>query len=70
MRFLPTILLVLLVGCDQTGRYQITAAKGSTPEDDRAWILDTKTGRVTLCYEHAATVKCLHASAIPAQKEE
>lgn len=70
MRFLSIILLMTLVGCDQTGRYQITATKGSTPEDERAWVLDTKTGRVTLCYEHTATVKCLHASAIPPQKEE
>jgi hypothetical protein len=59
-----------LAGCDQPGRYQITAAKGSTPEEERVWVLDTKTGRVSLCFEHAGAVKCLHASAIPPQKDE
>jgi hypothetical protein len=70
VRYLSTIILMILVGCDQPGRYQIAASKASTPEDDRAWVLDTKTGRVALCYEHAAAVKCLHASAIPPQKDE
>lgn len=70
MRYLFLALVIVLAGCDQPGRYQIEATKGSTPDDDRAWVLDTKTGRVSLCYEHAGAVKCLHTSAVPPQKDE
>jgi len=62
--------MVVLAGCDHAGRYQLAATRGSTSEDDRVWVLDTKTGRVSLCYEHAATVKCLRSSAVALQKDE
>lgn len=61
---------MILFGCDQSGWYQIAASKVSIPEVDRVWILDTITGRVVLCYEHAAAVRYLHASAIPPQKDK
>ena len=70
VRYLFLGLMIVLTGCDQSGRYQIEATKGSTPADDRVWVLDTKTGRVSLCYEHAGAVKCLHTSAVPQQKDE
>lgn len=70
MRYIFFAGLLLLGGCEQPGRFQIEASKGSTPEDDRAWVLDTKTGRVSLCYEHAGAVKCLHTSSVPPQKDE
>jgi len=70
MRFLFLALLTVLGGCDQTPRYQIEATKGSTPEDDRAWVLDTKTGRVSLCYEHVGAVRCLQSSAVPPKNDE
>ena len=62
--------MLAIAGCEQPGRYQIAATTGSTSEDDRVWVVDTKTGRVSLCYEHAAAVKCLHASAVAPQKDE
>jgi hypothetical protein len=68
VRYLILSLIILLVGCDQPGRYQITATRGSTADDDRVWVLDTKTGRVSMCYEHAAAINCLRSSALPPQK--
>lgn len=59
-------------GCEQVtaqspaANYQMVAAKGSTPAEDRAWILDTKTGSVRLCYESAAAIHCLTQSGPPA----
>ncbi len=70
MRYFCITILLVLGGCDQRGRYQIEATTGSTPNDDRVWVLDTKTGRVSLCYEDPGAVKCLQASAIPSQKNE
>jgi hypothetical protein len=58
-------LLVALAGCDSQSRYEMQAAHGSTPEEDRVWILDTFTRQVSLCYESAATVKWLAQSSAP-----
>jgi hypothetical protein len=70
VRYLLLSLMLVLGGCDRPGRYQIEATRGSTPDDDRVWVLDTKTGRVSLCYEHAGAVNCLRTSAVAQQKEE
>lgn len=70
MRYFFLSLLLILGGCDQPGRYQIEATKGSTTEEERVWVLDTKTGRLSLCYEHAAAIKCLRSNVVPPQKEE
>jgi len=65
MRYIGFAFIIVLSGCDQPGRYQIEAAKGSTQAEDRVWILDTKTGQVSLCFEHGGAIKCLKESAIP-----
>lgn len=59
MKLLIILLLLSLVGCDFQSKYQIVAAMGSSANEDRAWVLDTKTGQVSLCYESAAHIKCL-----------
>ena len=62
-------LLFAITGCDLSdkpqAKYQVVAAKGSTPNEDRAWVLDTVSGRLSLCYETAATVKCLDQATAP-----
>lgn len=62
MKFLILPVLLSLTGCDLQGKYQIVAAIGSNANEDRAWVLDTKTGQVNLCYESAAHIKCLEQS--------
>lgn len=67
MKIFLLVVGLLLSGCDAQGKYQIVAAKGSTADEDRVWILDTVTGRVSLCYESAAQIKCLGQSETPKQ---
>lgn len=62
MRYAIILFAFLIGGCEKADRYQIVAAKGSTPEEDRAWVLNSETGKVSLCYEHLAEVKCLRQS--------
>jgi hypothetical protein len=64
MRMIVLMLMAMvLVGCDQTkGQFQIVAAPASPNHEDKVWILDTRTGRVSLCYETAARIKCLEPS--------
>ena len=65
MRFIIVLILFALTGCDAHGRYQIVSAGGSSIEEDRVWVLDTATGRVSLCYESAARIACLEQSSEP-----
>lgn len=58
-------LLLAVSGCDKHGRYQIVAARGSNAQEDRVWMVDTDTGRVSLCYETSAHVACLEQSEAP-----
>lgn len=72
--FVALVCLFAIAGCDFTdkplSKYQMVAAKGSTPQEDRAWVLDTTTGRLSLCYESAAQLKCLdQGSALVAPKK-
>lgn len=53
--------VVALAGC----RYQLEVAGGSTMAEDRVWVLDTFTGRVSLCYETAARIGCLEPNSAP-----
>ena len=53
------LILVALAGCEERGRYEIRAAGGSTANEDRVWVLDTATGKVSLCFESAAKIRCL-----------
>lgn len=64
------LMLVALAGCEQRGRYEIKAAGGSTPIEDRVWVLDTATGKISLCFESAAKLRCLEeAQAFGASKK-
>jgi hypothetical protein len=60
----PSILfLILLAGCNRADeRYQMVAAQGGSPTEIKVWVLDTVTGKVNLCFETAATIKCLSPS--------
>ena len=53
------LILVALAGCEERGRYEIKAAGGSTPNEDRVWVLDTATGKISLCFESAAKIRWL-----------
>lgn len=60
---LSILLLVFLAGCSQSdGRYQMVAAQGGIPSEIKVWVLDTVSGKVSLCYETAATINCLPPS--------
>lgn len=63
------LLLALLAGCNQaSSRYQMVAAQGGNPSESKVWVLDTVTGKVSLCYENAAVINCLAPSSrFPAQ---
>ena len=52
-------MLVALAGCEERARYEIKATGGSTANEDRVWVLDTATGKITLCFESAAKIRCL-----------
>lgn len=64
MRQLSALLIALagLAGCDQwqADRYQIVAAPST--REDKVWLLDTRTGRVRLCFESAAAIRCVEPS--------
>lgn len=70
MKLAITLVLLALTGCDAPGRYQIAAAGGSNAEEDRVWVLDTATGRVSLCYETAARIGCLEESWAPGPQKK
>ncbi len=59
MKIAALLFLVLLAGC---GRFQAVPAVGATAYESRVWRLDTITGAVSLCYETAATIRCLQPS--------
>ena len=64
------LILVALAGCEERGRYEIRATGGSTPNEDRVWVLDTATGKINLCFESAAAIRCLEeAQAFGANKK-
>lgn len=52
----------LLGGCEQGPRYDLRVAPASPSHEDKVWQMDAATGRVRLCYEYAATIKCLEPS--------
>ena len=56
------LMLVALAGCEERGRYEMRTAGGSTPNEDRVWVLDTATGKISLCFESAAKIRCLEES--------
>jgi hypothetical protein len=62
------LLLLTLSGCDRSPRYQIAPAHGSNAQEDRVWVLDTESGRVSLCYEASARIACLPQSEPPGEK--
>ncbi len=70
MKVAIVLTLLALTGCDAPGRYQIAVAKGSSMQEDRVWVLDTATGRVSLCYETAARIGCLEESWAPGPKKK
>ena len=53
--------VTLCAGCDQPARYQAVPATGSPASEERVWIIDTKTGAASLCFESAAKISCLQA---------
>lgn len=55
-------LLAALSGCDKSPWYQMAAAHGSSGQEDRVWVLDTESGRVSLCYEASARIACVPQS--------
>lgn len=61
-------LLLTVGGCDKHGRYQIVATHGSTAQEDRVWVVDTESGRVSLCFEASARINCLPQSEAPGQQ--
>ncbi|WER48609.1 hypothetical protein CupriaWKF_27960 [Cupriavidus sp. WKF15] len=36
-------------------------------QEDRVWVVDTESGRVSLCFEAAARIRCLPQSGPPGQ---
>lgn len=59
MKFIYILVLLTLAGCDVPGRYQIAVVGHTSTDEDRVWVIDTKTGGVSLCYESAAQIHCL-----------
>jgi hypothetical protein len=49
------ILLAGLFG----GRYSHAPVSPGNPQEDRVWVLDRLTGKLFLCYENAASIRCL-----------
>jgi hypothetical protein len=41
------------------GRYSLSPVSPGNPNEDKTWLLDRLTGKLTLCYENAASVRCL-----------
>jgi|KBSMisStandDraft_5_1062788.scaffolds.fasta_scaffold50432_6 hypothetical protein len=63
MRPLLIFLVTLIAGCDDAKeRFRMIPTQPSPSHEDKVWVLDTKTGRVRLCYESGAIIKCLEPS--------
>lgn len=59
------LLATLLAGCEKAeseGRFRMTAFQGNTENDDRVWLLDTLTGRVSLCSKNTQGIGCLDSN--------
>lgn len=61
-------LVLTLAACEKHGRYQIVAAHGSPAQEERVWVLDTESGKVSLCFETSAHIDCLSQSESPGQR--